>query len=753
MNLRSNGLLAMVLALLSSAAAGAESLASQAHQLIEQRCVVCHACYDAPCQLKMEAHEGLVRGGSQTLVYDSTRLLAGDLTRLFDDAQGERAWRKKGFYPVLNASEPAAGVLRRMLDLKQANPLPPNGPLPEGFDFRLHRDQQCAKPGDFDQFASEFPLWGMPYGLPALQPDEHATLVSWLDAGAPALEQEPLPPALQTELAAWEQFLNGDDNKSRLMARYVYEHLFLSTLYLQADDRPRWFRLVRSSTPPGEPIDLLTTRRPFDDPGRKTFFYRLQAMPIIVAAKSHQPYRFDAERRAWYQSLFLTPDYAVPKVPGYDENTAGNPFTTFAALPVRSRYRFLLEEAEFTIMNFIKGPVCRGQIALNVIDDRFWVMFMDPDELDPELDGAFLEREARNLRLPAARTGTVIDLLEWRRYARGHARYMRAKADYLERQYVEQGRRPGLEVIWDGDGDNPNAALTIARHVDTASVVKGFVGETPKTAWMITYSLLERIHYLLVANYDVYGAASHQLESRLYMDFLRMEGELNFLMFLPANRRQALWEHWYRNAPDSAREHPFVRSDAMQRETSLSFTSEDPKAEFLGWMRERLHGAQAPSFDYRRTASAEMAAAFETLISARGEHNSFLPAVSFVNVIGPGRDEAYTLLHDAGYSNIAQLFREEERRLPKEDAVTVVAGLIGAHPNLFFQVHEKQVPLFVNDILGMQAEEDFQLLRQRYGVRRNSPWFWSVSDRLHTLYREQDGLAAGVLDYNRYLGY
>ncbi|HBQ41938.1 MAG TPA: peptidylprolyl isomerase, partial [Halieaceae bacterium] len=110
-------------------------------------------------------HEGLVRGGSQTLVYDSTRLLAGDLTRLFDDAQGERAWRKKGFYPVLNASEPAAGVLRRMLDLKQANPLPPNGPLPEGFDFRLHRDQQCAKPGDFDQFASEFPLWGMPYGL------------------------------------------------------------------------------------------------------------------------------------------------------------------------------------------------------------------------------------------------------------------------------------------------------------------------------------------------------------------------------------------------------------------------------------------------------------------------------------------------------------------------------------------------------------------------------------------------------------
>ena len=43
------------------------------------------------------------------------------------------------------------------------------------------------------------------------------------------------------------------------------------------------------------------------------------------------------------------------------------------ALPVRSRYRFMLEEAQFTLMGFIKGPVCRGQVALDVIEDRFWI--------------------------------------------------------------------------------------------------------------------------------------------------------------------------------------------------------------------------------------------------------------------------------------------------------------------------------------------------------------------------------------------
>ena len=86
-------------------------------------------------------------------------------------------------------------------------------------------------------------------------------------------------------------------------------------------------------------------------------------------------------------------------------------------------------------------------------------------------------------------------------------------------------------MIWDGDGRNDNAGLTIFRHFDSASVVKGMVGGSPKTAWVIGYPLLERIHYLLVADYDVYGNVGHQLNSRLYMDFLRMEGEFNFLSF------------------------------------------------------------------------------------------------------------------------------------------------------------------------------------------------------------------------------
>lgn len=36
--------------------------------ILDRRCVVCHACYDAPCQLKLSAWEGVARGASKQRV-------------------------------------------------------------------------------------------------------------------------------------------------------------------------------------------------------------------------------------------------------------------------------------------------------------------------------------------------------------------------------------------------------------------------------------------------------------------------------------------------------------------------------------------------------------------------------------------------------------------------------------------------------------------------------------------------------------
>ncbi len=375
----------------------------------------------------------------------------------------------------------------------------------------------------------------MPYGLPGLDEREFATIQRWLAAGAPYEGDLPLSPTVQDQVRLWEAFLNGDSNKERLMSRYLYEHLYLGTLYFEADAQRRPLRLIRSAVAPGKPAVPIATRRPYDDPGVARVYYRLVPERETIVAKTHMPYELGAARMAKYRGWFLDPAYTVTALPSYDVDISSNPFAAFHDLPLDGRYRFMLDEAEYFVMNFIKGPVCRGQIALDVIEDRFWVFFVDPDAGDDAMVAELLARERSNLRLPAEWGSTSLALIPWLEFSKLEANYLRAKSEWLERNAV--ARKDDLSMIWSGDGRNPNAALTVFRHFDSATVVKGLVGDPPKTAWVIGYPLFERIYYLLVAGYDVYGNAGHQLNSRLYMDFLRMEGEFNFLVLLPEKAR------------------------------------------------------------------------------------------------------------------------------------------------------------------------------------------------------------------------
>ena len=71
----------------AAVAPGDVSFYSDVQPIIERRCSVCHSCYDAPCQLKTTCFEGIDRGGTKALVYNSTRLKADTPTRLHIDAE------------------------------------------------------------------------------------------------------------------------------------------------------------------------------------------------------------------------------------------------------------------------------------------------------------------------------------------------------------------------------------------------------------------------------------------------------------------------------------------------------------------------------------------------------------------------------------------------------------------------------------------------------------------------------------------
>ncbi len=261
-----------------------------------------------------------------------------------------------------------------------------------------------------------------------------------------------------------------------------------------------FYELVRSRTAPGVPIDLVATVRPFDDPGTKRVFYRFRKIHSTIVNKTHMVFDLDDAKLQRFQELFIRPEWLQPPhMIGYDPKLSANPFAAFEQIPPRSRYQFLLDNSQYMIMTFIHGPVCKGQIALNVIDDQFWVMFQDPDhDLSVAYPG-FLKLNSSRLRMPIE-DGTNLGIISalTNGYKKSAEEFYKARQDYyMSHNYTGLG----YDAIWKGNKASDAPILTIYRHFDSASVHKGALGNLPKTMWVIDYPLFERIYYSLVAGF------------------------------------------------------------------------------------------------------------------------------------------------------------------------------------------------------------------------------------------------------------
>lgn len=736
----------------------AQYFLNEVKPILDNRCVVCHACYDAPCQLKLTSVEGIDRGATDALVYQGTRLTATTPTRLYEDAFSTQEWRAADFHPVLNERDQTeqanleAGVMARLLMQKERHPLPQQDQL-EGFDFSIDREQTCPTSNEIDHYEQTNPNWGMPFGMPNLSPTEYATLIAWLKDGAIMNQHQPLTAQEQTQVAEYEAMLNHSDLKNQLSARYIYEHLYLSHLYFSeiAVERPRFFKLIRSSTPPGQPIKPIATRRPYEDPGVKRVYYRLTPELETIVDKTHMPFALNQQRIANWKLWFIDADYQVAELPSYQPHIAANPMSAFIDLPVKARFKFLLDNAQNTVMAFIKGPVCRGQLALNVINDRFWVFFLDPDKSDlPEVN-EFYRSQVNNLKLPAERENIDLPLSNWVRYSLQQTRYLEAKSAFLN-QWFKNGSHLTTDIIWDGSGSNPNAALTIFRHFDNASVVQGLVGEQPKTVWVLDYALLERIHYLLVAGFDVYGNFGHQLVTRMFMDFLRMEGESNFIALLPRDMRHQELSSWYQNQSPQFSEFLQRNVKPFDQPTSVQYVTDDPKSELLTKLRKQVQPVLSNRYAITDTGfKAEHEFALRQIDHLRGEGLLPIPQLMMLMIESErGEHQLFTLIHNNAHTNISSLFDEKQNRDPKNDTLTLVRGVVGSYPAVYLKLKENQIPELYQRLADMKSEPDYVALLDRFAVRRSSPEFWPFSDQVHQWYRQDQHIEFGLLDYNRY---
>jgi hypothetical protein len=733
--------------------------------VLENRCVVCHACYDGPCQLLVSSPDGIARGASKDVVYDTSRLKAAQPTRLGIDARTTAAWREKGFFSVLGGAEagasPAAtlpnSLLLRMLALGKAHPFPPGDRLPESVGLDISRPLTCARPDEFDDYASKHPDGGMPYGMAPLHKEEIGVLAAWAKQGAPMPAQTAtLAAPVRQQVASWETFLNGNTLQQRIVARYLYEHWFVAHLHFSGLPANQFFRVVRSRTPSGQPIDEIATRRPYDDPGA-LFYYRLQPIEGTIVSKTHIVYELSPARMTQLRTLFLGTDWRPTQFPSYAPDVASNPFIAFAEIPARSRFQYLLNDAHFFVDTFIRGPVCRGQVAVDVIEDHFWVAFIDPDHDLSITNPDYLEKTKELLSLPSEDSG-------WLEYNRKQRLYLDERQHFYDLADPKL-LGPSLAWVWDADGANRNALLTVFRNFDNATVVRGFVGGIPKTAWILDYPLFERIYYDLVAGYDVFGPAGHQVSTRLYMDHLRMQSENLFLTFLPADRREEIRASWYVGATLKLDYAVANRLHGLNHGTQIQFSGADVKRQMLEQVLGRstvvagppdtLNRCAAPPCD-RAGATAEEVAierALQQIASVRGDWVARMPEVSLLRGRAGAKGERsllYTLVRDVAHTNVAMLFREDKRLIPADDTMTIVRGPFGSYPNFFFEIAPADASAFVSALRAVASDADFDRFVVRYGVRRTDPRFWATSDAVREEARRANALEAGVFDLGRY---
>ncbi len=391
--------------------------------VMNARCIACHGCFEAPCQLNMQSYEGVRRGYNPIPIFSAKRVDYTAPTRMTDPLTLDN-WRALNFLPVVAhhketpfADQPDAyreSLLYRFVDQsftsnKEHFPLNDVAQLQKDYlddDKRACVATSAQFAGHFatsnkwgvqtyEDFKKRGDFLGMPLGLVRLEENQQQTLVSWMVDGAP----EPDPKAqIQLEtptnaapIEAWEDFLNRDTNdvqalrKSLLTSRYIYEHVYSSLLLF--DENPgEYFDLVRAYERRG-PIRTIVKEHPTNDPQVARPYYRLKKVTRAIVQKTTNVWHLNKTKLDHLNQMFLVTDWKTT-IPAPDYSTT-NIFGYFSPIPATIRSQFMRENSKLIVGAMVQGMVCIGSTATYAIADHFWSWFLKP-EVDPSVQNPTL---------------------------------------------------------------------------------------------------------------------------------------------------------------------------------------------------------------------------------------------------------------------------------------------------------------------------------------------------------------------------
>jgi hypothetical protein len=251
------------------------------------------------------------------------------------------------------------------------------------------------------------------------------------------------------------------------------------------------------------------------------------------------------------------------------------------------------------------------------------------------------------------------------------------------------------------------------------------------------------------------------------MDFLRIEGEINFLSYLPAKIREPMFKSWYIGDTEIQRE----SRKLMNRGTKVRYKTTNPKNELIEKVVKshilkstKIHFDPINYFSYGEKPP-KMPKSFRTHQDyIQGVRSLTAPGTGFVKhftdhganllhlrIIFPnGKSRVNTLVVNRWHDNVNSLFGEESRLDSSKDTIDIVRGSIGSYPNLFAVVRHNELADFFDLIANFDGSDIYMKKIEKYFISRSHPKFWETFDWFQRDFEKSEPLEAGLYDLNRY---
>ncbi len=102
--------------------------------------------------------------------------------------------------------------------------------------------------------------------------------------------------------------------------RLLFFFLIFLLAHIRFDTKNQaFYEIVRSRTPAGQPLDLVVTVRPYDNPETDFVYYRFRCIYSTIVHKTHMVFKMNDALFTRINELFIVPQWLQePHEIGYD---------------------------------------------------------------------------------------------------------------------------------------------------------------------------------------------------------------------------------------------------------------------------------------------------------------------------------------------------------------------------------------------------------------------------------------------------